>query len=98
MNQFLRNLTPGQQVGLLFVILFGMLMIATITLLVVSLRERESARGQVRAAAVGSLTGLLSTSWLIAIVFWVGWASGERVATALFAVVSFFTLREFVTL
>jgi phosphatidate cytidylyltransferase len=98
MNQFLRNLTPGQQVGLLFVILFGMLMIATITLLVVSLRERESARGQVRAVAVSSLTGLLSTSWLIAIVFWVGWASGERVATALFAIVSFFTLREFVTL
>ena len=98
MNQFLRNLTPGQQVGLLFVILFGMLMIATVTLLVVSLRERESARGQARAVAVGSLTGLLSTSWLIAIVFWVGWASGERVATALFAVVSFFTLREFVTL
>jgi phosphatidate cytidylyltransferase len=31
-------------------------------------------------------------------VFWVGWASGERVATTLFAIVAFFALREFITL
>jgi phosphatidate cytidylyltransferase len=32
------------------------------------------------------------------IVFWVGWASGEGVATTLFAIVAFFALREFITL
>ena len=29
MNTFLRNMTPGQQVGLLFVFVFGMLMVVT---------------------------------------------------------------------
>jgi phosphatidate cytidylyltransferase len=98
MNQFLRRLTPGEQVGLLFVILFGLLLLATVTMFVLSLRERETPQGRARGEEVKRLSGLLSTSWLISIVFWVGWASGEKVATALFAVVAFFALREFVTL
>jgi phosphatidate cytidylyltransferase len=32
------------------------------------------------------------------IVFWVGWALGETVATVLFALIAFFALREFITL
>ena len=98
MNQFLRHLTPGQQVGLLFVILFGLLLAGSVTVFVLSLRERDSAQGEVRANELQRLAGLLKTSWLVAGVFWVGWASGERVATVLFALVAFFALREFVTL
>jgi phosphatidate cytidylyltransferase len=98
MNQFLRHLTPGQQVGLLFVVLFGILIAASITVFTLSLRERDSARGEARANELGRVGGVLNTSWLIAIVFWIGWASGERVATLLFAFVAFFALREFVTL
>ncbi len=98
MNQFLRRLTPGEQVGLLFVVLFGLLLMATVTVFLLSLRERETSHGETRANELKRIGGVLNTSWLIAIVFWVGWASGERVATALFAVVSFFAMREFVTL
>ena len=32
------------------------------------------------------------------VVFWVAWASGETLATLLFAVIAFFALREFITL
>ncbi len=98
MNQFLRHLTPSQQVGLLFVVLFGFLLLASITTFALSLRERETERGRARAVELAHLGGVLNTSWLIAIVFWIGWASGARVATLLFAVVAFFALREFVTL
>ena len=98
MNQFLRRLTPGEQVGALFVVLFGLLLTATVVIFALSLRERESPRGQAISAVVKGLWGVLTTSWLISVVFWIGWASGERVATVLFAVVSFFSLREFVTL
>jgi phosphatidate cytidylyltransferase len=98
MNQFLRHLTPGQQVGLLFVVLFGLLVAASITVFTLSLRERETPHGEARATELARLGGVLNASWLIAIVFWVGWASGERVATVLFAIVAFFALREFVTL
>ena len=39
MSSFLRNLSPSQQVGLLFVIVFGLLIAASITALVMSLRD-----------------------------------------------------------
>jgi phosphatidate cytidylyltransferase len=98
MNQFLRNLTPSHQVGLLFVVLFGMLLAASIAVFTLSLRESESERGRIRSDELKRLGGVLNTSWLIAVVFWIGWVSGDRVATVLFAIVSFFALREFVTL
>jgi phosphatidate cytidylyltransferase len=98
MNHFLRNLTPGEQVGLLFVVLFGLLIAASITVFTLSLRERDTERGAARSKELGHMGGVLNTSWLIAIVFWIGWASGETVATVLFAIVAFFALREFVTL
>jgi phosphatidate cytidylyltransferase len=98
MNQFLRNLSPGYQVGLLFIVLFGFLLACTVTVFTLSLRERETAQGQARFAELKRFGGLLQASWLIAGVFWIGWVSGERVATVLFALVAFFALREFVTL
>jgi phosphatidate cytidylyltransferase len=98
MNQFLRNLTASQQVGLLFVILFGLLALCSLVVFALSFRERETEKGKARAEELKRLSGLLSTSWLVSIVFWIGWASGETVAIVLFAIVAFFALREFITL
>jgi phosphatidate cytidylyltransferase len=98
MNQFLRSLTATQQVGLLFVILFGLLALCSLVVFVLSFRERETPQGKARAEELKRLSGLLTTSWLVSIVFWIGWASGETVATILFAVIAFFALREFITL
>ena len=99
MNQLLRQLTPSQQVGALFLIVFGILMLATLLGFLLSLRERgEHPHAEAHEQELRNFRGLLQTSWFMVLVFWVGWASGERVATALFALVSFFALREFITL
>jgi phosphatidate cytidylyltransferase len=99
MNSFLRNLTPGQQVGLLFVLVFGLLLVATVVLFVRSLREQsDDALGEAERLSLHDMQGLLRTSWLMALVFWLGWAAGDGVATLLFAVLAFFALREFITL
>ncbi|HSV51039.1 MAG TPA: phosphatidate cytidylyltransferase [Burkholderiaceae bacterium] len=99
MNQFLRSLTPTQQVGALFLIVFGLLMVASVVLVVLSLRDRgDDEAAQARRAELKDWQALLQTSWFMVTVFWVGWALGDRVATLLFAVVAFFALREFITL
>ena len=97
MNQFLRSLDPTQQVGLLFLIVFGLLFLASIIVFLFSLRERARAQEQGHRE-LRDLQNLLKISWYMVVVFWVGWASGERVATVLFGLVSFFVLREFITL
>jgi phosphatidate cytidylyltransferase len=98
MNRFLRSMTPSEQVGLLFVVLFGVLLLATLVLFALSFRERETDKGKARAAELKRLNGLMQTSWLVSLVFWIGWVLGETVATVLFALVAFFALREFITL
>jgi phosphatidate cytidylyltransferase len=99
MNQFLRSLTPSQQVGMLFVIVFGLLTLASVVIFALSIKERgDDPASEAFNAELKNLSGLLSTSWLIALVFWLGWSSGDTVATVLFALVAFFSLREFVTL
>jgi phosphatidate cytidylyltransferase len=99
MNQFLRNLTAEQQVSALFVIVFGLLFLASATVFMLLLRERgDDAQAELVRARLTHLKALLRTSWAMILVFWVGWASGERVATTLFAIVAFFALREFITL
>lgn len=99
MNQFLRGLTPTQQVGALFILVFGLLAIASITLLIVSLRERgEGEAHDARRADLRHYSALMSTTWLMVVLFWVGWATGDGGATVLFALVAFFALREFITL
>jgi phosphatidate cytidylyltransferase len=99
MNQFLRSLTPTQQVAALFLIVFGLLVIASTTALFLSFRER---RNPVHDASwqteLAHFRKLLGTTWFMVIVFWVGWALGETVATVLFALIAFFALREFITL
>jgi phosphatidate cytidylyltransferase len=95
-NTFMHSLRPSQQVGLLFVLLFGLLAAVSIYAFVASLRERPE--GHPRILALKEFNGVLQTSWVMATVFWVGWALGETVATVLFGIVAFFALREFITL
>ena len=96
MNQFLHSLTPSQQVGLLFVALFGVLTAGSVLTFVYSLRER--AEGDALSQELRDVQGMLKASWLMAVVFWLGWSAGSATATLLFAVVAFFALREFITL
>ena len=99
MNKFLRSLTPEQQVGALFIGVFGILIIVTVVLIVLSLRERgDDEAGEKRRTEIKDWLALLQTSWFMVTVFWVGWAAGDTVATVLFAFLAFFTLREFITL
>ena len=95
-HTFLLSLRPSQQVGLLFVLLFGLLAAVSVYAFVTSLRERPD--GDPRAQTLKDFNGVLQTTWVMATVFWVGWALGETVATVLFGIVAFFALREFITL
>jgi len=99
MNQFLRNLTPKHQVNALFLIVFGLLTIVGIATLLVELRERrDQAHGEAWLQELNDFRSLLRTSWLMAVVFWIGWVLGPGVATFLFGLISFIALREFITL
>jgi phosphatidate cytidylyltransferase len=97
--QSLKNLTTNQQVGALFIIVFGVLLIASIAAFLLSLRSYDDeAKAQRRHHDLRNFEGVLSTSWMMALVFWLGWVSGTSVALVLFGFVSFFCLREFLTL
>ncbi|MDM7950764.1 phosphatidate cytidylyltransferase [Hydrogenophaga sp.] len=100
MRTFLRSLTPEQQVGLLFVGLFGLLAIATVVGVLLSLREQRTSATEpsARAQQLQDYGDLLRSSWLMALVFWVGWAAGDGVAITLFGLISFLVLREFISL
>ena len=96
MNTFLRNLTPGQQVGLLFVVVFGLLILISAIAFILSLQDRHE--DDLHTQKLKDFNGLLRTSWVMCTVFWVGWTLGETAATVLFGLVAFFALREFITL
>ena len=100
MNNFLRNLTATQQVGALFLVMFGILSVVTIWAFVRNLREHASddPESEARILEAKRFWGLLKTSWMMASVFWIGWVLGDTVATVLFAIVGFFALREFISL
>jgi phosphatidate cytidylyltransferase len=96
---YLKDLTPTQQVGALFVIVFGLLLLASVATFALSIREyADEAKAERRRKELKSANGVLRTSWLMALVFWIGWVTGDWVALTLFAFVSFFALREFLTL
>ncbi len=96
MNSFLRSLSPSQQVGLLFLIVFGLLALVSVAAFVMSLKDNHE--DELHSQKLKEFNGLLRTSWLMSAVFWIGWALGETVATVLFGLVAFFALREFITL
>ena len=91
----LRNLNVTQQVGLLFVVLFGLLTLATVVL-VQPLAARADATSSSSASCASGATCVPPGS--ARSLFWVAWVSGPVGATLLFAVVSFLALREFITL
>ncbi|HEY2187297.1 MAG TPA: phosphatidate cytidylyltransferase [Caldimonas sp.] len=90
----LRALTVSQQVGLLFVVLFGLLGLVTIVAFGRSLRDLTPAQTALRERFARELRAM----WISAMLFWVAWVSGPLGSTLLFGFVSFFALREFVTL
>ena len=96
MNTFLRGLSPGEQVGLLFVIVFGLLALISGAALMLSLNDRHE--DDLRTQNLREFSGLLKTTWVMIGVFWIGWTLGETFATVLFGLVAFFALREFITL
>jgi phosphatidate cytidylyltransferase len=99
MTSFLRSLSGEQQVSLLFVVLFGLLTLASGVTVLLSLRERrQSELDERRHHRLQDYNTLLRNSWLMTLVFWLAWAAGEHVAIVLFGIVSFFTLREFISL
>jgi len=90
----LRAWEASRQVALLFVGLFGLLILASASAWMISLRGHTPqmlARGEQFARDLRAL-------WLGALVFWCAWVSGAVGATLLFGVVSFLALREFITL
>ena len=77
----LRELSVDQQVALLFVALFGVLLLLSLALLVRTLRDDGEAREQLQ-----ELWRDLRALWLGALVFWVAWMSGPIGATLSFGV------------
>ena len=90
----LRALSVSQQVGLLFVVLFGLLGVVTAIAFVRTIRDGSPERTARQERFARELRAL----WVGLVLFWIAWASGPAVSTILFAFVSFFALREFVTL
>ena len=94
MGTWLRSLTISQQIGLLFVIVFGILSLATAAALARSLRTLPQDKQEAYDAMWRDLRAL----WVGTVLFWIAWGTGAFVSTLLFAVLSFLALREFITL
>jgi phosphatidate cytidylyltransferase len=90
----LAKLSVDAQVGLLFVGLFGVLVLATLAALFRSFRVETAAQRATHERLARSLRAV----WIGAMLFWIAWAAGPLVSTLLFGLVSFIALREFVTL
>jgi len=90
----LRNLSVTQQVGLLFLVLFGLLALATFLSFSRTLREQTEEQLERQLRFRQDLRAL----WAGSLLFWVAWVSGPVGATLLFATVAFLALREFITL
>ncbi len=90
----LRHLTTGQEIGLLFVLLFGVLALATGGAFLYSLGERTEKQHERH----GRFKRDLRAVWVGATLFWLAWISGPLGATLLFGVFSFLALREYITL
>jgi phosphatidate cytidylyltransferase len=98
MNQALRNLTASEQVGALFLAVFGILVLASVAAFLLTLREQRTAHDETWQTELDDFRHLLGRSWAMVVLFWLAWASGETFATVLFALIAFFALREFITL
>lgn len=99
MNEYLRQLSPTHQVAALFFIVFGLLVVVSTAAFLLTFRERRNPQHDERwQRELAHFRRLLGTTWFMVVIFWIGWALGETVATVLFALISFLALREFITL
>ena len=94
----LRNLSVDGQVALLFVVLFGVLVLLSLAVLVRSLQASEQALNEATDDRHQRLLRDLRAMWVGSVVFWLAWVSGPLGATLAFGLFSFFALREFITL
>ena len=88
----LRRLDVDQQVALLFVVLFGLLLLVTTVAVIASLRrdDNDARHEQIKRD--------LRALWVGTTLFWLAWLAGPLGATLTFGVISFLALREFITL
>jgi phosphatidate cytidylyltransferase len=90
----LRNLSVDNQVALLFVILFGVLVLVTLGAFLYSLRDTPDTQ----SAAALRFRRELRAVWVGSLLFWLAWIAGPVGATLFFGLFSFLALREFITL
>jgi phosphatidate cytidylyltransferase len=99
MYQTLKHWSPTQQIGALFVVVFGLLVLAGLVLFVLSLRApHDPDAHQQHRDNLADLNRLLKISWLMVFTFWLAWLAGDLARLLLFALCSFLALREFLTL
>jgi phosphatidate cytidylyltransferase len=94
----LRSLSVDGQVALLFVVLFGLLVLVSLAVLARSLRASEQTLDEATNERQQRLLRDLRAVWVGSTVFWLAWVSGPLGATLAFGLFSFFALREFITL
>ena len=90
----LRDWPVNSQVALLFVMLFGALLLVSVAVAAYTLREADAARRERNERMQRDLRAV----WIGAVVFWLAWISGPVGATVAFGIFSFLALREFITL
>jgi phosphatidate cytidylyltransferase len=90
----LRRLDGSQQVQLLFVVLFGLLLVISAYAAMRTVSEEDAAGEALRERFHRELRAV----WVTAVIFWLAWVSGTVGATLLFGIVSFLAFREYVTL
>jgi len=90
----LRRLNPDEQVALLFLTLFGaLLLVSTVTALLALRPTHDDSNAEWRQYQRD-----LRAVWLGTTLFWLAWMAGAIGATVYFGLVSFLALREFITL
>jgi phosphatidate cytidylyltransferase len=90
----LKRLTPDEQVSLLFLILFGALLLVSAVAALYSLRDRQGEE----SATWERFKRDLRAVWVGTTMFWLAWMSGPIGSTLFFGLFSFLALREFITL
>lgn len=90
----LRDLAISQQIGLLFLALFGVLGLVTVVEVTRTIKDLAPERQELHERFKRDLRAV----WWGAVLFWISWVLGAFVATLLFGLVSFVAFREFITL
>jgi phosphatidate cytidylyltransferase len=94
----LQTLSVTGQVALLFVALFGVLVLTSGAVWLRMLRDSDTTLTELQKERQDRLLRDLRAIWIGCVVFWLAWVSGPVGATLAFGVFSFLALREFITL